>query len=85
KVAVAYQVGSERRETYPADLADIAQAEPIYRDFEGWTEDLTGLRRIEQLPPAARRYIDFLEERIGAPIAEVSVGPDRSQMIPRAR
>jgi adenylosuccinate synthase len=49
----------------------------------GWTEDITGARRWDDLPRHARNYVDFLAKQVGAPVSLVSVGPDRTQTITR--
>jgi adenylosuccinate synthase len=65
----------------PSDLAVRQDIEPIYEDFAGWTEDLGAVRRFEDLPEAARRYVDRVQELAEAPIATISVGPEREQTI----
>jgi hypothetical protein len=57
------------------------RAEPVYETFEGWDEDIAGVRRAEDLPSPARRYVDALEELAGIPIGVVSVGADRNATI----
>ncbi len=48
--------------------------------FDGWTEDISGVRRIAALPAAARRYIDALERALTVPVEAVSVGPERASL-----
>ncbi|HEY4768744.1 MAG TPA: adenylosuccinate synthetase, partial [Candidatus Limnocylindria bacterium] len=57
--------------------------EPVYRDLPGWQADTTACREWDELPPAARTYVDHLEELAGVRISLVSVGPERDQMIVR--
>jgi adenylosuccinate synthase len=57
---------------------------PVYQDFPGWRTDLTGCRTWDELPPAARTYVEALEREIGVPVRYVGVGPDREQVITRA-
>ena len=81
RIAVAYRRSGERIE----DFSEVGDAwdglEPVYEDLPGWSETLTGIRRLEDLPRNARRYLDRLAELAGAPVALVSVGPDREQTI----
>ncbi|MEE8324479.1 MAG: adenylosuccinate synthetase, partial [Candidatus Humimicrobiaceae bacterium] len=56
---------------------------PVYEEFEGWTEDITDIKKYEDLPPAARKYIESIEEIIKVPVSMVSVGPERNQIIIR--
>jgi adenylosuccinate synthase len=51
--------------------------------MKGWNEDLTGVRKYDDLPENLRNYIDFLEKELEVPVAIVSVGPDRDQTIVR--
>jgi adenylosuccinate synthase len=84
KVAVAYEDESGRRFVdFPSHLADLERVRPVYETLPGWPEDITGARTWEDLPKAARDYVDFLERQVNVPISIVSVGPDRTQTIPR--
>jgi adenylosuccinate synthase len=82
KVAVAYEVDGQRVEELPASLADFQLCRPVYETLPGWSEDLTGVRRWDDLPPAARRYVQFLAAQVGVRASILSVGPDRAQTIP---
>jgi len=64
-------------------LAAIGQVSPLYQTFPGWTEDISRETSFEKLPSEARGYIEFLEKNLGVPISDLSVGPDRSQIIRR--
>jgi adenylosuccinate synthase len=83
RVCVAYTAGDRRLTTVPASLAEAEACRPVYETLPGWRTDTTGARCWEDLPAAARAYLDFLGERIGAEVAVVGVGPDRSQSIVR--
>jgi adenylosuccinate synthase len=65
-------------------LGEIEQAEPIYETLPGWSEDLSGCRRSEDLPGAARRYVERVEALAGVPVALISVGPNRDETIARS-
>jgi adenylosuccinate synthase len=54
-----------------------------YEDHDGWDEDLTAVRKWEDLPAKAQAYVERLEELVGTPIVMLSVGPERDQIIPR--
>ena len=83
KVAVAYQRGDERVEHFPAEFGveSLAQWEPIYEELPGWDEDITGVRRREDLPQAAQAYVSYVEESVGVPVTFIGVGPEREQAI----
>jgi adenylosuccinate synthase len=55
--------------------------EPVYREIEGWNEDISGLRDYYDLPAALRSYITYIENETGIPVTMVSVGPDRKETI----
>ncbi|MEA2676133.1 MAG: adenylosuccinate synthase [Chloroflexota bacterium] len=81
KICVAYRVGGRLVDSWPLSVAQLERAEPVYETFDGWTEDLGGVRSIAELPKATRRYMAAIEERTGAPISVVSLGPERNQTI----
>ncbi|MBN2861607.1 MAG: adenylosuccinate synthase [Bacteroidales bacterium] len=55
--------------------------EPVYKEFEGWQEDISALRDFEELPEKLKDYIKFIEEQTNVPVTIVSVGPDREETI----
>lgn len=79
KICVAYDYNGERITEYPANLHIIEQCKPIYEELPGWDEDITGVRRLEDLPENARKYVERVSELTGIRIATFSVGPDRDQ------
>ena len=82
RIATSYQVdGVEAR--WPLPLADLERAQPLYETFPGWEEDISGARLMDDLPANAVAFIDAIERAAGAPVAIVSVGPERTQTIER--
>jgi adenylosuccinate synthase len=83
KVAVAYDREGERIEYFPAEFGVEALAEwqPVYEDLPGWVEDISGARSRDDLPPAARAYVERIEEWVDVPITLIGVGPERTQAI----
>jgi len=82
KICEAYDINGERTTDFPSHVDDLAQAVPVYRTLPGWKQDITGIRRLEDLPAAARAYVDTIVELLGVPAMYISVGPDREQTIP---
>ncbi len=82
KVATAYKLtdGSTTK-LFPATLEDLAAVEPVFEEHEGWTEPLGSCRKPDDLPAAARRYVERLTELVGVGAALVSVGEDRGASI----
>ncbi len=83
RAAVRYRVDGVETRDWPAGASSVEHVEPIFSARPGWTEDITGVRRYENLPAAARGYVEWLENEVGTPIRMLSVGPDRSQVISR--
>jgi adenylosuccinate synthase len=81
KICVAYEANGNRRETIPATIQELERCRPIFEELPGWTEDIRGVRRLEDFPPATRNYLKRLEELVGVLIQIVSVGPDREETI----
>ena len=81
KVCVGYWLRGSRIDVLPLDADDVAQCEPIYETFEGWSESSFGHTRWEQLPSNARTYLEHVQALIGVPIDMVSTGPDREHTI----
>jgi len=83
RAAVEYKLEGRTFSTWPAHLASVERAVPQYTTFPGWSEDITRVRRFEDLPQRARAYVEWLERELSVPIVMLSVGPDREQVIPR--
>jgi adenylosuccinate synthase len=83
KIAVTYERGGERVAHFPAEFGVEALAEwrPVYEELPGWSEDISGARTRDDLPPAAREYVERIEEWVGVPITLIGVGPEREQAI----
>ncbi len=63
--------------------AILDEATPVYEEMPGWDDDITGVRRFEDLPQAAQDYVCEIERLIGCPVRYVSVGPERDALIDR--
>jgi len=81
KICVGYELRGQRIDILPLDADDIVACQPIYEGFAGWTEPTVGLTQWDQLPLNARRYLERIQQCMGAPIDMVSTGPDREQTI----
>ena len=80
-VCVAYDTGGARHDEIPMTQTEFHHATPIYEYLDGWWEDITTAREFADLPPNAQRYVQALEEMIGAPVAAVGTGPRRDQTL----
>jgi adenylosuccinate synthase len=80
-VGTAYEMDGNRLTEFPADAVSLDRCTPVFETVPGWSSDISGARKLADLPPAARRYIDRLSDLVGLPVSIVSVGPDRDQTI----
>jgi adenylosuccinate synthase len=82
-VCVAYDIDGRRIEEVPVSQSDFHHATPIYEEFPGWSEDITGARSFEDLPMTAQEYVLALERMSRASISVIGVGPSRDGVIVR--
>jgi adenylosuccinate synthase len=82
-VCVAYDVDGVRVDEVPVSQSDFHHAVPIYEEFPGWSEDISGARSFEDLPQTAKDYVLAIEAMSGARISAIGVGPDREAIIVR--
>jgi len=80
-VAVAYEVDGERFDEIPVSQSDFHHAKPIYEEFPGWSEDLSGAREFDDLPANAQSYVRELEAISGSRISAIGVGPGRDEIV----
>jgi adenylosuccinate synthase len=79
KVVTGYEIDGEVTTTFPVPNK-LNRAKPVFTTLPGWKSDIRGITDYDQLPENAKRYVDFLEQQIEAPITMVSSGPKRSEM-----
>ncbi len=81
-VCVAYELDGKRIDSFPP-TAQLKRCKPVWETLPGWKCDIRGIKRYEDLPENARRYVEFVEERLGVPVWIVSNGPAREDIIYR--
>lgn len=81
KIAKAYHLNGSSTDYFPSESFFLGRCEPVYETLPGWEEDISGCRKLAELPKAARAYIDTVQRLVGLPVSLVSVGPDRDQTI----
>ncbi|MUV37919.1 Adenylosuccinate synthase [Lentibacillus sp. JNUCC-1] len=79
KICVAYRYRGEVIHHFPASLDVLAECEPVYEELPGWTEDITGVTSLDELPANARHYLERVSQLSEIPLSIFSVGPDRTQ------
>ncbi|MBR2793485.1 MAG: adenylosuccinate synthase [Solobacterium sp.] len=80
-VCVGYEINGKVYDTVPASISDYEKAVPVYKNFKGWKEDISNVRRYEDLPKECRDYVEFIQDYCGVRICLVSTGPDRESNI----
>lgn len=84
-VCTGYKHNNKIIKDFPASLEDLAKYEPIYEEFDGWRENISGVKRFEDLPENAKRYVNRIEELTGIKASIISVGPGRYDTIESLR
>lgn len=83
RVCTSYELDGSTLDYPPELTSDLGRCTPVYEELEGWDEDISGVSSFEELPSAARCYVERLEQLLGVPIPFISTGPDREQTIQR--
>ena len=80
-VCVGYKMDGEEVKDLPFCAPELSRIEPVFKTLPGWSEDITGVRAVADLPQNARDYIQFVANELATPIDVVSVGPGREQTL----
>jgi adenylosuccinate synthase len=81
KLCVGYEIEGRVSDILPVGAEELARCVPVYEELPGWQESTVGVKRIEQLPRAARDYLARIEALCGVPIDLISTGPERDETI----
>jgi adenylosuccinate synthase len=81
RICVGYTCKDGKPVPNPVDSEDYEKLVPVYEEVPGWSESTLGARTLEEIPQAARDYIEKIEQVVGAPIDIISTGPDRVETI----
>jgi adenylosuccinate synthase len=79
KICTSYKV--DGKECLEIPFINDAVIEPVYAEMIGWEENISGVRKFNNLPASLKKFIQFIEEQTGVPVTMVSVGPDREETI----
>lgn len=80
-VCTAYKLNGEIITDFPTRAEDLEKVEPVYEMLPGWTQDISGITNLKDLPRQTTQYIDFIGTHLGSPIDVISVGPGREQTL----
>jgi len=81
KVCTGYRFNGDLIKDFPADLKILENLKPVYTEFKGWKQTTAGLKKFDDLPVEAQRYLKALEEMMECPIAVISTGASREDSI----
>ena len=79
-VCIGYEIDGEVTREFPT-TAKLEKAKPVFTRLPGWKCDIRGIKNYEELPENCRRYVEFIESRLGVPVTMVSNGPGREDII----
>ena len=81
KVCTAYELDGKTTEDFPVVMDDLSRAKPIYKSFKGWSQDISKIKVVTELPKEVSDYISYIGHELATPISMVNVGPDRDQSL----
>ena len=81
KVCTSYKINDKTVEYLSGDAQFLAKCQPVYKEVDGWREDLSKIRQFKKLPKNAQNYIKIIEKLVDVPVKFISVGPNRGEVI----
>jgi len=80
-ICVAYKLNGKKIDYFPSSLQDQIQVKPVYKKFDGWLANTSGIKKWNDLPQNAKKYIKFIKDYCGVKISSVSTSPKREDTI----
>jgi len=84
KACIGYQYKNKKISYSDCGYQELAELKPVYKSFPGWTEEITGLKKFDQLPKNCQKYLNFIEKFLKVPLGIISNGPDRYEFIKKS-
>ena len=81
KICVGYKHNTKIIKDFTTNVGILENSEPVYEELNGWMEDISDVKKFDELPQNAQKYVKRIEELLEVPICIVSVGPDRNQTL----
>jgi adenylosuccinate synthase len=81
KICTAYDHKGEILNDFPASLKVLGDCKPVYETLPGWSEDISAITEMQDLPQNVKNYLERIEDLTETPIQIASVGPERNQTI----
>ncbi len=79
KICIGYELNGKLLKSFPTDVQQLSEVKPVYQNFSGWNTDISKCGSYSELPPEAKKYLEFIANYTGIKITIVSVGPKRAQ------
>lgn len=83
EVVVDYELDGTALDSFPASSHNLDEVQTVTKSLPGWSEDITDCRKYDELPRAARDYVEFAETELDVPADYISIGPGREELIVR--
>ena len=80
-MCIAYELGGKKIDYLPAAVDDQLKAKPVYKTFKGWKSSTKGIKKFDNLPDNAKKYINELEKFVEAKVSSISTSPERNDTI----
>ena len=81
QICTAYDLDGQQIHAFPSSTENLRRVNPLFETVSGWSEDISGVRKFDDLPVNAQNYVKRIGHLVGKPVELVSVGPDREQTI----
>lgn len=81
RVCIGYRYNGKLLSEFPSEISLLPECQPVYRTLSGWSEQISRIKKRQELPKEASRYLSFLEKDLRVPIQYLSVGPDRNELV----
>lgn len=81
KYAKAYKLDGKITDEFPASIELVSRCEPVYEEVDGWSEKLSDIKSLKDLPKSLRAYIELIEKELGIPVILLSLGPQRGEEV----
>ena len=81
KICVGYKHNTKIIKDFTTNVGILENSEPVYEELNGWMEDISDVKKFDELPQNAQKYVKRIEELLEVPVCIVSVGPERNQTL----
>ena len=80
-ICIGYELDGKKIDYFPSGLQDQVKVKPIYKKMDGWLKNTAGIKKWDELPENARKYISFIKDYCGVKISSISTSPNREDTI----